>query len=267
MGEVSRPDPLRRDRLRRRRSSHADRGPPPAAAALGGRPARVRAARRVGRTPARPSAAHPHSLRRRSARACCKASPGMDGRSSTRMFPSRSRCGTCGRRSPPSRSPSSRRRRALRSTGGRSRPGARAASPSRRSRTPPASRRPATPALDRRLPFDEFYRIPDACASAVASREVEVRARHRDRDERRPRARIGRGRPTEPCARAKAWPADASGAAQSFASSTRSSPASISPARAIFELLRAFAGDRLLERVRAEAAERGYRAHEFGDSC
>ena len=32
------------------------------------------------------------------------------------------------------------------------------------------------------------------------------------------------------------------------------------------ELLRAFAADSLLDRVRAAAGERGYRAHEFGDS-
>jgi S-adenosylmethionine:tRNA ribosyltransferase-isomerase len=32
------------------------------------------------------------------------------------------------------------------------------------------------------------------------------------------------------------------------------------------ELLRAFAGDGLLERVSAAARERGYRGHEFGDS-
>ena len=38
------------------------------------------------------------------------------------------------------------------------------------------------------------------------------------------------------------------------------------PGESHYELLRAFANDRLLERVSAAAQERGYLAHEFGDS-
>ena len=38
------------------------------------------------------------------------------------------------------------------------------------------------------------------------------------------------------------------------------------PGESHYELLRAFAGDALLERVSAAANARGYRAHEFGDS-
>ena len=38
------------------------------------------------------------------------------------------------------------------------------------------------------------------------------------------------------------------------------------PGESHFELLRAFAHDSVLDRVRAAAEEQGYRAHEFGDS-
>jgi S-adenosylmethionine:tRNA ribosyltransferase-isomerase len=119
--------------------------------------------------------------------------------------------------------------------------------------------------LDRRLPFDEFCRIPDACASAVqaaksksarvvaigtsvvralesaAAGDGSVRA-----GEGLASGRIGRG------AKLRVVDAILTGVHQ--------------PGESHFELLRAFAGDRLLERVRAEAAERSYRAHEFGDS-
>ena len=38
------------------------------------------------------------------------------------------------------------------------------------------------------------------------------------------------------------------------------------PGESHYELLTAFADDSVLDRVRAAAEERGYRAHEFGDS-
>jgi S-adenosylmethionine:tRNA ribosyltransferase-isomerase len=38
------------------------------------------------------------------------------------------------------------------------------------------------------------------------------------------------------------------------------------PGESHFELLRAFADDPLLDRLNATAIDRGYRAHEFGDS-
>jgi transposase-like protein len=64
---------------------------------------------------------------------------------STRIFPSRSGCGTFGRKSRPTRLPSRRHRRDLRSTGEPSRAGASGASLSRPFRTRPACRRQATP--------------------------------------------------------------------------------------------------------------------------
>jgi len=119
--------------------------------------------------------------------------------------------------------------------------------------------------LDRRLPFDEFYRIPRACASAVEAaksrsgrvivigtsvvRALESAATGDGS------VRLGVGLASGRIARgAKLRVVDAilTGVHQ--------------PGESHFELLRAFAGDSLLDRMRAEAAERGYRAHEFGDS-
>jgi hypothetical protein len=60
---------------------------------------------------------------------------------------------------------------------------------------------------------------------------------------------------------------DASLGAHRSVLSTRSSPGSVHQAgESQHELLRAFADDRGLARVRAAIEERGYRAHEFGDS-
>ncbi|HKN28367.1 MAG TPA: S-adenosylmethionine:tRNA ribosyltransferase-isomerase [Roseiarcus sp.] len=120
-------------------------------------------------------------------------------------------------------------------------------------------------ALDRRLPFDEFYRIPDACASAVQAAKSKsgrvvaigtsvVRALESAETgdgsvrpgEGLASGRIGRG------AKLRVVDAILTGVHQ--------------PGESHFELLRAFAGDGVLDRMRAEAAERFYRAHEFGDS-
>ena len=120
-------------------------------------------------------------------------------------------------------------------------------------------------ALDRRLPFDEFYRIPEACASAIeaaksrsgrviaigtsvvralesaANADGTVRA-----GEGRASGRIARGAPL------RVVDAILTGVHQ--------------PGESHYELLRAFADDRVLDRVRAAVEERDYRAHEFGDS-
>ncbi len=121
------------------------------------------------------------------------------------------------------------------------------------------------PALDLRLPFDEFFRIPEACAAAV--REAKSRggrviavgtsvvraleaAATGDGEVRAgvglARGRIARG------TRLRVVDAILTGVHQ--------------PDESHFELLRAFAGDGLLERVLAEADTRSYRAHEFGNS-
>jgi S-adenosylmethionine:tRNA ribosyltransferase-isomerase len=120
-------------------------------------------------------------------------------------------------------------------------------------------------ALDGRLPFDEFYRIPGATASGVRGAKGRLRrviavgtsvvralesAANADgalrAGEGRARGRIGRG------ARLRVADAILTGVHQ--------------PGESHYELLRAFADDALLERISAAASERGYRAHEFGDS-
>jgi S-adenosylmethionine:tRNA ribosyltransferase-isomerase len=120
-------------------------------------------------------------------------------------------------------------------------------------------------ALDRRLPFDEFYRISDVCASAVRDaksnhgrviaigtsvvRALESAANDDEilrAGEGLARGRIQRGAPL------RIVDAILTGVHQ--------------PGESHYELLRAFADDDLLDRARAAAEERGYRGHEFGDS-
>jgi S-adenosylmethionine:tRNA ribosyltransferase-isomerase len=120
-------------------------------------------------------------------------------------------------------------------------------------------------ALDRRLPFDEYYRIPDGCASAIeatksrsarviaigtsvvralesaANADGTVRA-----GEGRASGRIARGAPL------RVVDAILTGVHQ--------------PGESHYELLRAFTDDGVLDHVRAAVEERDYRAHEFGDS-
>jgi S-adenosylmethionine:tRNA ribosyltransferase-isomerase len=121
------------------------------------------------------------------------------------------------------------------------------------------------PALDRRLPFDEGYRIPGRTAAAIGRAKAEggrivaigttvVRALEAAGDGRGgvsagdgvASGRITRG--TKLCV------ADAilSGAHQ--------------PGESHFELLRAFADDATLERMSAALLGHSYHAHEFGDS-
>jgi S-adenosylmethionine:tRNA ribosyltransferase-isomerase len=119
-------------------------------------------------------------------------------------------------------------------------------------------------ALDRRLPFDEFYRIPGACASAIEAaksragrvlaigtsvvRALESAANANEMvcaGESRARGRIARGAPL------RVVDAILTGVHQ--------------PGESHHEVLRAFADDRVLDNVRAGVEERDYRAHEFGD--
>ena len=120
-------------------------------------------------------------------------------------------------------------------------------------------------ALDQRLPYEEYYRIPEACASAVeaaksrSGRVIAIgtsvvraleSAANADRTVRagegRARGRIARGSPL------RIADAILTGVHQ--------------PGESHYELLRAFADDKVLDRVHAAAKERDYRAHEFGDS-
>jgi S-adenosylmethionine:tRNA ribosyltransferase-isomerase len=121
------------------------------------------------------------------------------------------------------------------------------------------------PALDARLPFDEPYRISDACAAAIREaksrsgrviavgtsvvRALESAATGVGRvrtGQDVASGRIGRG------ARFRVVDAILTGVHEAGESH--------------YELLRAFAGDGLLESVAEAARERGYRSHEFGDS-
>jgi S-adenosylmethionine:tRNA ribosyltransferase-isomerase len=120
------------------------------------------------------------------------------------------------------------------------------------------------PALDRRLPFDEPYRIPERTAAAirrakraggriVAIGTTVVRALESTADGCEPRAGSGvaTGR-IERGSRLRVVDAILTGIHR--------------PGESHFELLRAFADDGVLERIAAAAASGHYRAHEFGDS-
>jgi S-adenosylmethionine:tRNA ribosyltransferase-isomerase len=120
-------------------------------------------------------------------------------------------------------------------------------------------------ALDRRLPFEESYRVPEACASAIAAAKSRsgrviaigtsvVRALESAANADRT-VRVGQGRASGRIARgARLHVVDAilTGVHQ--------------PGESHYELLRAFADDGVLDRVRAAVEERDYRVHEFGDS-
>jgi S-adenosylmethionine:tRNA ribosyltransferase-isomerase len=121
------------------------------------------------------------------------------------------------------------------------------------------------PALDQRLPFDEFYQIPRSCASAVREaqrqgrrvvaigttvvRALEAAAsahgslRH---GEGIARGRIGRG------AQLRIVDTILTGVHR--------------PGESHFDLMRAFANDDRLALIGSAVEERGYRSHEFGDS-
>jgi S-adenosylmethionine:tRNA ribosyltransferase-isomerase len=119
--------------------------------------------------------------------------------------------------------------------------------------------------LDRRLPLDELYRIPHSCAAAIEAAKSRsgrviatgtsvVRALESAANadgtvhagEGRTSGRIARG------ARLRVVDAILTGVHQ--------------PGESHYELLRAFADDRVLDHVRAGVEGRDYRAHEFGDS-
>ncbi len=120
-------------------------------------------------------------------------------------------------------------------------------------------------ALDRRLPFDEPYRIPESTAAAIAQARARggrviaigttvVRAlESAAAEDGGVRAgtgvatgRIGRG------SKLRVVDAILSGVHQ--------------PGESHYELLGAFAADAMLDRMAAAAAAGGYRTHEFGDS-
>lgn len=121
------------------------------------------------------------------------------------------------------------------------------------------------PALDRRLPLDEVYDIPARTASAInQARAVGART-----------IAIG-----TTVARALEASTDTDGLVQAGCGVARDRigrntrlrvvdailTGMHQPGESHFELLRAFADEPMLDRITATVIDRGYRAHEFGDS-
>jgi S-adenosylmethionine:tRNA ribosyltransferase-isomerase len=121
------------------------------------------------------------------------------------------------------------------------------------------------PELDRRLPFDEPYRIPDATASAilrvrsdggriVAVGTTVVRALEHAA------ARTGFVRPGHGIADQRLGPSSRLRVVDAILSGTHE------PGSSHYQLLRAFLDDAKLAEVSAALEARGYQTHEFGDS-
>jgi S-adenosylmethionine:tRNA ribosyltransferase-isomerase len=119
--------------------------------------------------------------------------------------------------------------------------------------------------LDRRLPLDEPYRIPESTAKAVARASNEggrviaigttvVRALEASAAEH------GFVRAGEGIATSRIGPETPLRVVDALLSGTHE------PGTSHYELLRAFASDTALRRADSELASRGYRTHEFGDS-
>jgi S-adenosylmethionine:tRNA ribosyltransferase-isomerase len=121
------------------------------------------------------------------------------------------------------------------------------------------------PALDRRLPFDEPYRIPAPTAAAIRSATMRggrivavgttvVRALEHAA------TRDGRVRPGDGLATQRIGTASRLRVIDAILSGTHE------PDTSHYQLLRAFTDDATLGRVNAELAAHDYRTHEFGDS-
>jgi S-adenosylmethionine:tRNA ribosyltransferase-isomerase len=121
------------------------------------------------------------------------------------------------------------------------------------------------PDLDRRLPFDEPYRIPEATASAIRRVRAEggrvvavgttvVRALEHAA------IRGGAVRAGDGVANQRIGPADRLQVVDVILSGTHE------PGSGHYEVLRAFTDDPTLSEASAVLESRGYRTHEFGDS-
>ena len=120
-------------------------------------------------------------------------------------------------------------------------------------------------ALDARLPLDEWYRIPQRTAAAIDQARSDggrviavgttvVRALE-DAADARGRVRAGTGR-----ARGRIGAATTLRVVDAVLTGTHE------PGSSHHELLRAFAGDAVLDAAATALESRGYRTHEFGDS-
>jgi S-adenosylmethionine:tRNA ribosyltransferase-isomerase len=119
--------------------------------------------------------------------------------------------------------------------------------------------------LDLRLPFDEPYRIPEATAAAIR------RARAQGRRIIAIGTTVVRAieSAASPDGRVRAGNGVARGRI-TCGTTLRVADAILTgvhqPGESHFELLRAFAGDAVLDRISADVAAHGYRTHEFGDA-
>jgi S-adenosylmethionine:tRNA ribosyltransferase-isomerase len=122
------------------------------------------------------------------------------------------------------------------------------------------------PQLDARLPFDEPYLLPDDTVNAIARARARggriialgttvVRALEHAAAKGAGRPAAGPGLATQ-----RIGPSTPLAVVDAIVTGTHE------PGTSHFELLRAFAGCRLLERVRDALEQGGYRTHEFGDS-
>ncbi|HEV2860586.1 MAG TPA: S-adenosylmethionine:tRNA ribosyltransferase-isomerase [Pyrinomonadaceae bacterium] len=119
--------------------------------------------------------------------------------------------------------------------------------------------------LDRLLPFDEPYRIPEATARAVSrakskGRRVIAVGTTVVRALEHAAAGDGRVRAGEAVATQRLGPSTRLRVVDAILSGTHE------PGTSHYELLRAFLDDATLRRATAELEVRGYRTHEFGDS-
>ena len=120
-------------------------------------------------------------------------------------------------------------------------------------------------ALDRRLPFDEPFRIPQATASAIQ------RTRARDGRVIAIGTTVVRALESAAAAHGEVRAGDAVATLRiGAATRLRVADAILSgthePGTSHFELLRAFADDATLDRMRVQLEQCRYRTHEFGDS-
>lgn len=120
------------------------------------------------------------------------------------------------------------------------------------------------PALDRRLPFDEPYRIPEATAAAIA-RAKTVGGRVVAIGTTVVRALEAATEPDGTVRAGDGIAANRIGPGTELRVADALLTGMHQPGESHFELLRAFAPDRVLDGLPDTLTARGYRGHEFGD--
>ena len=121
------------------------------------------------------------------------------------------------------------------------------------------------PVLDAILPFDEPYHLPEATVRAIArtkarAREVIALGTTVTRALEHAAAQAGGLRPGAALATQRIGADWAIGVVDAIVTGVHQ------PGDSHYDLLRAFAGDAVLQEMSAELERKGYRSHEFGDS-